>query len=322
MRSCLLGRKAALVIVALGVAGALGGVVRAQPGAGGPCTPSTTLTCEQLVALGYDYPYAREPRSYLFVNGAAYPYIELGGGQLARTSVQVGRKVVVAADLLSALGHADQIARRRTPVIGYGSNATVSALTRKYVTPSVIEPAVIPVTRAVLRDYDVVWSPHLVSNGAMPATIVPSRGTSVEVWINWLDDAQLRHMHDTEAVGSFYSYGTLSGVKLDSEVPLSGPPRVYVDCYGALALRGVFQAIRTVPARGRRFPAVDSEQAMRRVARHMGWTDSVFDLLLDNVRSPLERAGRTQALTSLGRFPDDPHYRADCPCGAGSCPVP
>ena len=45
------------------------------------------------------------------------------------------------------------------------------------------EPAVILVTQALLHDYDVVWSPHLVVNGAMPATIVRSRGTVVEVWI-------------------------------------------------------------------------------------------------------------------------------------------
>jgi hypothetical protein len=229
---------------------------------------------------------------------------------------------VAVVALLQTLGLVDRITRRRTPVIAYGANAAVSALTRKYVAPSVTEPAVIPVTRALLQDYDVVWSPHLGFRGAMPATIVRSPGTVVEVWINWLDDLALERMHDTEGAGTMYSYGTMSPSRLASETPLSEPPHVYIDCTGALALDGVVQAVARVPAEGRRFPAIDSEQAMRGVASHIGWTGSVFALLLDNVQSPARRAGRTQALAALGRFVDDPDYRADCPCGAASCPVP
>lgn len=283
---------------------------------------SATLTCEELVALGYAYPYAREPGSYLFINGAAYPYVDLFHDPLADASVQVGSMTMAATKLLQTLGLADRTTRQRTPVIGYGSNATVSALTRKYAAPDVQNPAVIPVTRARLRGYDVVWSPHLVFNGAMPATIVRSPGTVVEVWITWLDDLELRRMHETEAVGTFYSYGTLSASRLTSEIPLPEPPHVYVDCHGALALDGVVQAIAGVPAKRRRFPAADSEQAMRRVAPHIGWTGSVFALLLDNVQSSSRRAVRSQTLAALGRFIDDPDYRVECPCGAASCPVP
>jgi hypothetical protein len=61
-----------------------------------------------------------------------------------------------------------------------------------------------------------------------------------------------------------------------------------------------------VPAERRRFPAVDSEAAMRRVGPHMAWTGSVFELLLDNVRFPARRASRSQTLALLGRFVDDP----------------
>jgi len=109
----------------------------------------------------------------------------------------------------------------------------------------------------------------------MPATIVRSSGTVVEVWINWLDDRELERMHATEGAGTVYSYGTLSPVRLDSDVPLSQPPHAYVDCYGALSLGGTLQAVAGVPARWRRFPAIDSEHAMRSVASHIGWTGSV-----------------------------------------------
>ena len=321
MRFRLCGLMATLVVAVIGTA------VAPWPGAPHaqgipPCTPSTTLTCEQLVALGYAYPYAREERSYLFVNGAAYPYAGTPHGQLTHGTVRIGSDKVDVVDLLQTLGLADRIARPRTPVIGYGSNATVSALTRKYVNPGFHEPAVIPVTRAQLYDYDVVWSPHLVFNGAMPATIVRSPGTVVEVWINWLDAAELRRMHDSEEVGTFYSYGALWPARIVSDAPLPGPPHVYVDCHGALALRGVPQAVASVPAKRRRFPELDSEQAMRKVAPHIGWTDSVFELLLDNVQSPERRAGRTQALAPLSHVVPDPTYQVDCPCGAQSCSVP
>jgi hypothetical protein len=315
------GLAAALMVTAVCSAGTPGGAEDLQHLiTSSSCAPAT-LTCEELVALGYAYPYAREPGPYLFINGAAYPYVELSDNLLGHSSVQIGSTAVLAKKLLKTLGLADRITRQRTPVIGYGSNATVSALTRKYVAPGAREPAVIPVTRALLRDYDVVWSPHLGFNGAMPATIAQSRGTVVEVWITWLDDQELKRMHDSEEAGTLYSYGILSASRLVSEVPLSEPPHVYVDCFGALALDGVVQAISRVPAKRRRFPAIDSEQAMRGVAPHIGWTDSVFALLLDNVRSPARRAERSQALAALGRFIDDPGYQAQCPCGVASCPV-
>ncbi len=315
------GLRVGLTVAAVLSGAALCGAEPPPSPASVSCAPSP-LTCEQLVVLGYAYPYAREPGAYLFVNGAAYPYVELSDDLLAHATVQVGSTTVAASKLLRKLGLADRITRRRIPVIAYGSNATVSALTRKYVAAAVPEVAVIPVTRALLRDYDVVWSPHLVFNGAMPATIVRSRGTLVEVWVNWLDDVELQRMHETEDAGTLYSYGELSRVRIISPVNLSAAPHVYVDCHGALALDGVVQAIGRVPAYGRRYPAIDSEQAMRAVAPYIGWTGSVFGLLLDNVRFPERRLARTQALGALARFIDDPSYRADCACGAGSCPVP
>ena len=126
-------------------------------------------------------------------------------------------------------------------------------------------------------------------------------------------------MHKTEDAGTVYSYGTLPSDRLVSKVGLSEPPHVYVDCHDALALDGVVQAVAGVPAEGRRFLAIDSVQAMGGVASYIGWTGSVFALLIDNVRSPARRNERTQTLTALGRLLGDPGYRADCPCGAASC---
>src|SRR5829696_7600153 len=126
----LFGLSAALVLVVTAAcsAGTPRGAIQHQPVTSLFCTPPATLTCEELVALGYAYPYARDAGPYLFINGAAYPYVELPNGLLAHGSVQVGSTVVAAVELLQTLGLEDRITRRRTPVIGYGANAAVSAL--------------------------------------------------------------------------------------------------------------------------------------------------------------------------------------------------
>jgi hypothetical protein len=258
------------------------------------------LSCEQLVALGLSYPYPRQPDSFLFVNGVAYPYVNLGHQSLMDAAVRAGGMVLSAQVLLDRLGLGSQASQALTPVIAYGANANVDALTRKFVTSDFSGQAVIPVIKGTLQDFDVTWSPELVFNGAMPATIVSSPGTTVSVWITWLDRAELEQMNVTEGVGTQYSYGFLSGVRLNMPGPAVTRPGIYVDCSGALDVRGSVLAVSGVPAAHRRFPAVDSSGALARAAAALGWLGPVFDLLLDNVRSPALRASRSRSLKTLG----------------------
>src|SRR5215510_5223097 len=72
--------------------------------AGAPCAPPASLTCTELVALGYAYPYAREVGPYLFVDGAAYPYADLSPGLFGRAQVKTGASPIAVADLLETLG--------------------------------------------------------------------------------------------------------------------------------------------------------------------------------------------------------------------------
>lgn len=109
--------------------------------------PGQDLTCEQLIALGLSYPYPREPTSYLYVNGAAYPYLAIGDRSLADASVRVAGSVLTARELLEQLGEARQAEVGRVPVIAYGSNANVDALTRKFLNSNFHGAAVIPVIK-------------------------------------------------------------------------------------------------------------------------------------------------------------------------------
>jgi hypothetical protein len=283
----------------------------ARPSAAGPSQrtcPHSQLTCEQLVALGLTYPYPRQPGSYLYVNGVAYPYVRLGGRAFGDAMVRAGGDVLTARALLHRLGLGGELEKPRTPVIAYGSNANVAALTRKFVTSSFVGPAVLPVIKGDLHDFDVTWSPDLVFNGAMPATITPSPGTVVSVWITWLDHAELAQMNATEGVGTLYSFGFLRHVRLDAPGPPSPRPSIYVGCFGALRIGDRILAIRAIPARRRRFAAANSPGAMARIAPKLGWRGSVFDLLLDNVRSPARRARRSKTIERFGTSRANPRY--------------
>jgi hypothetical protein len=272
------------------------------------------LSCEQLVALGLSYPYPREPGSYLFVNGAAYPYAGLSHQSLMDATVRAGGMALSARALLDRLGLGGQADQVRTPVIAYGSNANVDALTRKFVTSGFPGQAVIPVIKGTLRNFDVTWSPELAFNGAMPATVVPSPGTSVSIWVTWLDRAELEQMNATEGVGTEYSYGFLSGARLNLPGPTVARPGIYVDCSGALRVHGRVLAVSGVPASQRRFRAVDSSGALSQAAAVLGWRGPVFDLLLDNVRSPALRASRSSSLKALGTQLPEPGYTAASRC--------
>jgi hypothetical protein len=288
-----------------------------QAGAASRQCVDQALSCEQLVSLGLTYPYPRPAGSYLFVNGVAYPFVHLDHEPVMSGTVRAGDMTVTARALLERLGLVSQAAQTRLPVIAYGSNANVDALTRKFVTSNFSGPAVIPVTRASLRNFDVAWSPELVANGAMPATIVPSAGTTVSVWITWLNAAELAEMNATEDVGTLYSYGHLGHAQLSGPGPPVDDPGLYVDCDGALRLHGRLLAVSSVPARDRHFPAADSPQALRMIERTIGWHGSVYDLVLDNVRSPGDRARRSSALKALAVNPRQPGYTPIDRCGDG-----
>lgn len=113
----------------------------------------------------FAYPFARPACSHLFYGGRMHP--------LPPDSVQ-GRHAVVAS----------------------GSNAAPARLAAKFSD----DDDVIPVTRAVLHDFAVVFAGHFTAYGAIPATLAPFLGARTDVWITWLTCEQLTIMHRSEGV--------------------------------------------------------------------------------------------------------------------------
>ena len=131
------------------------------------------------------YPYLIPESSYLFENGAWQ-----------------------AAEIGSAL------TAGRTPVIACGSNRSPEQLARKFAD---FDEAVIPVQRAWLEDFDVVYAAHITGYGSVAANLQHVAGTRVEVSITWLADDQMDRMHATEGLGHNYHYARLYGLALHPE---------------------------------------------------------------------------------------------------------
>lgn len=99
----------------------------------------------------------------------------------------------------------------RHPVIACGSNLSHERLLLKYGKNS----EALPVIRMQLQDFDTVYAAHFAHYGAIPATLHPSKGTTVSLAVNWLSDEQLARMHETEVDN--YHYCRLSNIDLKPE---------------------------------------------------------------------------------------------------------
>ncbi|MGI9420779.1 MAG: hypothetical protein ACR2RA_23390 [Geminicoccaceae bacterium] len=110
------------------------------------------------------YPFARPACSYLFEDGGMRPLPK-------------------------------DAAAGRIPIVASGSNAAPARLAAKFGTAHDV-----PVTRAELRHFTVVFAGHFTGYGAIPATLFPCRGAVTQVWITWLTPDQLQIMHGSEGV--------------------------------------------------------------------------------------------------------------------------
>lgn len=207
-----------------------------------------------LLALAKSYPYPAPESSYLFADGEAGP--------------------IERADF-----------EGRVPVLAHGSNRSPVQLKRKFGSA-----AEIPVSLGWLADYDVVYSAHITQYGAVASTLQHRPGTRVRLAINWLDEAQLARMHETEGPSN-YAFGRLAGIDLSLE---HGPvverreALVYLGRNGCLDLDDGPVGLAAVAAEGRGHHARHQEEALDLVrARHrpeMGLEDMILEAVRDSSR--------------------------------------
>lgn len=273
--------------------------------------------CAGLAYVALTYPYERLPGSYLYVDGGTYPYVAIGKHLLDDSTLRLpGGEVMTARKLLTDLGLAAEIDRPLKPVVGYGSNPAPSQLARKFAPGSFEGHAVVPVMKGELRDFDVVWTPLFVGYGALPATIAPSPGTTVEVWVTWLDAAAEARMDDSEGTGHLYAVVDLPPGSYRFDGPDPETLAAYFACAGTLAPGGTALAVAGVPAIGRSFRAVDETGALAAVMPALGWTGSALELVMANLTDVGGRAARNEAIKGLGSFAGGLSKAAAAGCGS------
>jgi hypothetical protein len=164
------------------------------------------------------YPYATPDRSYLYLDGEAR---ELPGG---------------GSDLSA-----------RTPLLSYGANCAPDALARKLASLPGVE---MPVLRAELAGFDIVYSAHVSPYGAVPATLLESPGTTAPVFV----------IHPTAEQRALL---TVSEPNYDL-VEVDGIA-AYRSKHGCLAIGGSPVALAAVRSAGRTLPELDEPAVLEHV---------------------------------------------------------
>lgn len=168
------------------------------------------------------YPYATPGRSYVYREGAAE---ELPDG---------------APDLAG-----------RTPLLSYGANAAPEALAHKLASLPRVE---LPVVRAELEGFDVVYSAHISPYGAVPATLVESPGTVAPVFV----------LHPTSEQRAL-----LTASELNYDLIEVGGMEAFRSKHGHLSFEGNAIALAAVRSRGRILPELDQPAVLERVRAHL-----------------------------------------------------
>jgi hypothetical protein len=238
-----------------------------------PCTNLCTLKYDDSltgkVNRAIDYPYKREPTSYLFVQDGrtlcakAFHYVKVNKDPMSAASTlrTPEGKIISVPKFLKAYGLVSDPKSPRTAVIGYGSNAAVEQLARKFGNHpdygAFCGDPVIPVIKARIKDFDVVYMGHIASYGAVGATLTPSPGTKTDIWLTFLTPEQLERMHKTESRRQVYDYGTLEGVSITLENGNSMKKAgVYMDRVGALIWDDHLISLAAIDASNRLYPAL------------------------------------------------------------------
>jgi len=181
------------------------------------------------------------------------------------------------------------LTRQRTPVLAIGSNQSPDRLAQKFGHDA---SHVIPVQRARLDDFDVVYSAHVASYGAIPAMLQVSPGTRVTVAVTWLDDAQLEIMHASEIAAANYGFAALEDVRVHLDGGgVEERAFAYVSSRGHLAHGGAPVALAAIACERRCYPAMTTAEVLERVRERV--------------------APDLDADTFVHRLVDDPEYRAE-----------
>ena len=162
-------------------------------------------------------------------------------------------------------------------VIGYGSNVCPAQLYDKF------KDTIMLILRGTICNYDIVYANTISRYGSIPATIIDSPGTSVQVWANILDDNQLDIMDESE--GRDISYYL---VKLNGTVHIDGLGDIdsysYVYHQGALNYNNKPIRISDIPVQNPIYDGLTQIEMLELFSNMIGENRSAETQLENNIK--------------------------------------
>ena len=178
----------------------------------------------------------------------------------------------------------------REPLLAYGANPAPAVLKRKLAgLPA--EP--LPVLRAQLSGFDVVYSAHISPYGAVPSTLQRSAGTTAPVFVLYPSAAQLQRLSATEPN---YELRRLAGLELKVDrVGALTEAEAYVSRHGCLSHEDSEVALAAIESDGRRLPAMGEVEVLEHV-RHLLAPELDLERFVESSLDPAMATARTTVL--------------------------
>lgn len=244
------------------------------------------------------YPYETPGASFAFVAGKALQLVRLNLESPLDSAVIDNDQLCSLRS--SAKAHGLSSAKFDAPpmlLLAYGSNASVEALSRKFGDHE--DAAVLPVARATLQDFDIVYSSHISPYGAIPAALqfCPHATTTVHVLV--ATETQQRILRNTEPN---YFLASLSGLDLRFELgPSPSNVAAYLTRHGMLSINGTEVAVAAVETQNRSFPALTEEEVLLAARDVTAPGDDIDHFILQNSGDEALSRLRTERLKENAR---------------------
>lgn len=214
--------------------------------------------------------------SEILARAAAYPY-----PAPLRSFVQDGERTRDLSEAPDLVG--------RKPLLVYGANASPRVLGRKL---AALPRQPLPVLRASLSGFDVVYSAHIAPHGALPSTLQRSPGTTTPVYIAYPTEDQEEALTATEPN---YELAQLELELRTEEGEAISIADAFVSRHGCLALDGGEMALAAVESEGRRFPSMGEVEVLERV-RHILAPELDLERFVESSLDPGLATARTAVL--------------------------
>lgn len=253
---------------------------------------------EELIQRAKNYPFDIPHNSYIFVNGLAFDLLKIDFNSPANSIIRVNNRRLSLKEYSKEISSTLDFSER-LPVLAYGSNASSEQLRLKF--SDFAEDVVIPVIKANLFDFDVVYSAHISPYGSVPATLQYSPETVVKIFVLYLTEQQLERMHEMESLGVNYFFCKLLDIRLVLENLTLNEIYSYLSLHNCLFVNGTHIAISSIKAENRVFPEMSESEVLVLVR---DFTDKEKDLrtfILENITNPEIRRKRIEKLHMVSK---------------------